>query len=71
MPQAVGDGTGVKPIYESLMDAKRLPYLEPATDGLMRHITAAEACGAPAVCFQRVERVALILDTLKATRHNG
>jgi len=53
------------------MDVKQLPYLEPNSDGLMRHITAAEACGRPAVCFQRVERVALILDTLKATRHSA
>ncbi|KIY93570.1 Chloride channel protein CLC-d [Monoraphidium neglectum] len=69
--KAVGDGTGVKPIYESLMDFKQLPYLEPNSDGLMRHITAAEACGRPAVCFQRVERVALVVETLRATRHSA
>ncbi|GBF93681.1 hypothetical protein Rsub_06784 [Raphidocelis subcapitata] len=69
--KAVGDGTGVKPVYETLMDSKGLPFLPPASDGLMRHITAAEACGAPAVCFQRVERVAVILDTLGATGHSG
>ena len=69
--KAVGDGTGVKPVYETLMEAKGLPFLEPAPDGLMRHITAAEACGRPAVCFRRVERVAVVADTLRATRHSG
>lgn len=67
----MGDGTGVKPIYETLMDSKGLPFLPPASDGLMRHISASEACGAPAVCFQRVERVAVILDTLGTTGHSG
>ncbi len=55
--QAVGDGTGVKPIYEALIDVKELPYLEAHPDGLMRHISVREACGRPAVSFQRVERV--------------
>ncbi|KAI8468319.1 MAG: chloride channel [Monoraphidium minutum] len=69
--KAVGDGTGVKPIYESLMDAKALPFLEPSSDALMRHITAAEACGRPAVAFRRVERVAVVVGTLQATRHSA
>jgi chloride channel 7 len=53
------------------MDTKRLPYLEPNSDGLMRHITAAEAAGRPAVTFQRVERVAHVLDVLRGTAHSG
>jgi hypothetical protein len=69
--QAVGDGTGVKPIYESLIDLKQLPYLEPHPHSLMRHITAVEAAGQPAVTFSRVERVGRILEVLLSTRHNG
>jgi chloride channel 7 len=67
----VGDGTGVKPIYESLIEVKNLPYLESSPDGLMHHITAAEAAGKPPVTFQRVERVFTLLNTLKTTTHNG
>jgi chloride channel 7 len=69
--QAVGDGTGVKPIYESLIDLKQLPYLEPHPHSLMCHITAVEAAGQPAVTFSRVERVGRILEVLRSTMHNG
>lgn len=69
--QAVGDGTGIKPIYESLMDLKGLPFLESHPDSLAHHITAAEAAGHPAVTLSRVERVATIVDVLRNTRHNG
>lgn len=69
--QAVGDGTGVKPIYESLIDLKQLPHLEPHPHSLMRHITAVEAAGQPAVTFLRVERVGRILEVLRSTAHNG
>ena len=70
-PQAVGDGTGVKPVYESLIEVKNLPFLDNSPDGLMHHVTAAEACGKPPVTFQRVERVFTLLNTLKTTTHNG
>eukprot|EP00882_Tetradesmus_deserticola_P024450 GHRQ01026720.1.p2 GENE.GHRQ01026720.1~~GHRQ01026720.1.p2 ORF type:complete len:320 (+),score=157.20 GHRQ01026720.1:381-1340(+) len=69
--KAVGDGTGVKPVYESLIELKQLPYLEPHPHSLMRHITAVEAAGQPAVTFARVERVGRILEVLRATLHNG
>jgi hypothetical protein len=69
--QAVGDGTGVKPVYDSLIEVKDLPYLDPDPEPLMRHITAAEAAGRPPVTFQRVERVAVLLSVLQSTRHNG
>uniref|UniRef100_A0A383VWF9 Chloride channel protein n=1 Tax=Tetradesmus obliquus TaxID=3088 RepID=A0A383VWF9_TETOB len=69
--KAVGDGTGVKPIYESLIDLKQLPYLEPHPHSLMCHITAVEAAGQPAVTFSRVERVGRILEVLRSTAHNG
>ncbi|KAF8058892.1 CLC-D [Scenedesmus sp. PABB004] len=69
--KAVGDGTGVKPLYESLIDLKGLPFLERSPHGLMRHITAAEAAGQPAVSFARVERVGTLLAVLRGTPHNG
>lgn len=69
--QAVGDGTGIKPIYESLMDLKGLPFLGSHPDSLAHHITASEAAGHPAVTFGRVERVGAIVDVLRHTRHNG
>jgi chloride channel 7 len=69
--QAVGDGTGIKPIYESLMELKGLPFLESHPDSLAHHITAAEAAGHPAVAFTRVERVSAVVDVLKHTKHNG
>jgi hypothetical protein len=69
--QAVGDGTGVKPIYDSLIEVKDLPYLDPDPEPLMRHITAAEAAGRPPVTFQRVERVAVLLSVLQSRQHNG
>lgn len=69
--KAVGDGTGVKPIYELSMEVKSLPYLQPQADRFMRHITAREAAGQPAVTFQRVEKVGVLVDTLQRTGHNG
>ncbi len=65
-PQAVGDGTGVKPIYESQMEYKGLPFLEPSPDAIMRHVTARECCGKPPVTFNRVERVS---DATAAATH--
>ena len=52
----MGDGTGVKPIYEVQMEVKGMPHLATNPEGFMRHITARECCGKP-VTFQRVERV--------------
>eukprot|EP00878_Enallax_costatus_P009990 GHUV01010428.1.p1 GENE.GHUV01010428.1~~GHUV01010428.1.p1 ORF type:complete len:619 (+),score=131.54 GHUV01010428.1:162-2018(+) len=69
--KAVGDGTGMKPIYESLIELKHLPFLENHPHSLMCHMTAAEAAGQPAVTFSRVERVGHILDVLRTTAHNG
>lgn len=55
--QAVGDGTGIKPIYEVQMEIKGLPFLQPQPEAFMRHITAKECCGRPPVTFNRVEKV--------------
>jgi chloride channel 7 len=69
--QAVGDGTGVKPMYEMQMELKHLPFLQPAPERFMRHITAAESCGRPPVTMQRVERVRTLLAKLGSCQHNG
>lgn len=53
----MGDGTGVKPIYEVQMGVKRLPFLDRTPDNFMRHIMAKEVMGKPPVTFQRVEKV--------------
>jgi chloride channel 7 len=55
--QAVGDGTGILPIYEMQMEYKGLPYLHPAPEPVMRHIMVKECCGRPPVALQRVEQV--------------
>ncbi len=55
--QAVGDGTGVRPIYEVATATKGLPFLQPQPEPFMRHITAKECCGHPPVTFNRVEKV--------------
>ncbi|KAG2496165.1 hypothetical protein HYH03_005767 [Edaphochlamys debaryana] len=69
--KAVGDGTGIKPIYEVQMDVKGLPFLQPQPEAFMRHITAKECCGKPPVAFNRVEKVRSLVDALRSTGHNG
>ncbi|KAF5829363.1 putative chloride channel protein CLC-d [Dunaliella salina] len=68
---SVGDGTGVKPIYEVQMQNKGLPFLAPSADTLLQHITAKECCGRPPVTFQRVEKVQRVLEVLSSCSHNG
>ncbi|KAG2444895.1 hypothetical protein HXX76_001631 [Chlamydomonas incerta] len=69
--KAVGDGTGIKPIYEVQMEVKGLPFLQPQPEAFMRHITAKECCGRPPVTFNRVEKVRSIVETLRSNGHNG
>mmetsp|Transcript_23545 Transcript_23545/g.51672 ORF Transcript_23545/g.51672 Transcript_23545/m.51672 type:complete len:861 (+) Transcript_23545:337-2919(+) len=69
--KAVGDGTGVKPLYEVHMEVKGMPFLGPSPESYLRHITAKECCGKPPVTFQRVEKVHRIVDVLRGTQHNG
>ncbi|PNW88649.1 hypothetical protein CHLRE_01g038700v5 [Chlamydomonas reinhardtii] len=69
--KAVGDGTGIKPIYEVQMEIKGLPFLQPQPEAFMRHITAKECCGRPPVTFNRVEKVRSIVETLRSNGHNG
>lgn len=57
LSQAVGDGTGIKPVYEVQMAVKGLPFLQPQPEAFMRHISAKECCGRPPVTFNRVEKV--------------
>eukprot|EP00798_Chlamydomonas_sp_ICE-L_P013668 gene13668-19556_t len=69
--KAVGDGTGIKPIYEMQMEMKQLPFLDPNPEPFLSHITAKEGCGQPPVTFQRVEKVHQIVSVLKNSRHSG
>ncbi|GLC67770.1 hypothetical protein PLESTF_000605500 [Pleodorina starrii] len=69
--KAVGDGTGIKPVYEVQMSVKGLPFLQPQPEAFMRHITAKECCGRPPVTFNRVEKVRSLVEALRSTLHNG
>lgn len=62
---------GVAPLYDLMMHARGLPFLEARPERFMRHLTAKEACGGPPVAFQRVERVGTVLQALQQTSHNG
>lgn len=57
MAKFVGDGTGVKSIYEVLMDVKGMPYLTRQPEGFLRHVNVKECCSQPPVSFLRVEKV--------------
>jgi hypothetical protein len=59
MTQVVGDGTGVKPLYDSIMQLKGLPFLRPQPEGFVRHVTAREVCSGPPVTLCRVEKVSI------------
>ncbi|GIL91065.1 hypothetical protein Vretimale_9495 [Volvox reticuliferus] len=69
--KAVGDGTGIKPVYEVQMSVKGLPFLQPQPEAFMRHISAKECCGRPPVTFSRVEKVRSLVETLRSNQHNG
>eukprot|EP01026_Neomeris_dumetosa_P067175 TRINITY_DN6542_c0_g1_i3.p1 TRINITY_DN6542_c0_g1~~TRINITY_DN6542_c0_g1_i3.p1 ORF type:complete len:536 (-),score=43.57 TRINITY_DN6542_c0_g1_i3:439-2046(-) len=69
--KAVGDGVGVKAIYDIHVDMKGLPFLDPQPEKFMRHITAKEACSRPPLALKRVMRVGDIVELLLNTYHNG
>ncbi|KAJ9530837.1 hypothetical protein QJQ45_028717 [Haematococcus lacustris] len=86
LTQAVGDGTGVAPLYNEQMRLKGLPFLAPSPSPVLRHISAKECCGRPPVAFNQVEqvrhkpvlgntfhsvRVGHLVAVLKACHHNG
>ncbi|KAJ9530379.1 hypothetical protein QJQ45_000747 [Haematococcus lacustris] len=69
--KAVGDGTGVAPLYNEQMRLKGLPFLAPSPSPVLRHISAKECCGRPPVAFNQVEQVGHLVAVLKACHHNG
>ncbi|GAX72881.1 hypothetical protein CEUSTIGMA_g336.t1 [Chlamydomonas eustigma] len=68
--KVVGDGTGVKNIYEVLMDVKGLPFLPPQPEGFTKHVTVKECCSHPAVTLSRVEQVRHLIHILSSYSHN-
>lgn len=50
----VGDGTGVKALYDLQCDMKHLPVLEHDPETYMRHMTAADVCANPVVKLPEV-----------------
>lgn len=71
MAKFVGDGTGVKSIYEVLMDVKGMPYLPRQPEGFLRHVNVKECCSEPPVTFLRVEKVSNLVRVLKQYSHNS
>jgi chloride channel 7 len=71
MAKFVGDGTGVKSIYEVLMDVKVMPYLPRQPEGFLRHVNVKECCSQPPVTFLRVEKVSNLVRALKQYNHNS
>ncbi|MEW5313527.1 MAG: hypothetical protein WDW38_005088 [Sanguina aurantia] len=69
--KAVGDGTGVRPLYEFQMAVKDMPFMPPEPEAFMKHITARECCGKPTITLQRVERVSHLMSVLRSNSHNG
>ncbi|GMH34108.1 hypothetical protein BSKO_01942 [Bryopsis sp. KO-2023] len=68
--KGVGDGSGIKAIYDIHVDLKGVPFLEAQPDRFMQHITAREA-SAPPVVFNRFETVGHIRAILRMNPHNG
>uniref|UniRef100_A0A1D1Y3N3 Chloride channel protein n=1 Tax=Anthurium amnicola TaxID=1678845 RepID=A0A1D1Y3N3_9ARAE len=60
-------------IYEIILEFKGLPFLEPNPEPWMRNLTVGElaAVKPSVVCLCGVEKVARIVEVLKATTHNG
>lgn len=68
--KGVGDGSGIKAIYDIHVDLKGVPFLEAQPQRFMQHITAKEICSYP-VFFRRFESVGHIRNVLDANKHNG
>mmetsp|Transcript_33733 Transcript_33733/g.86204 ORF Transcript_33733/g.86204 Transcript_33733/m.86204 type:complete len:833 (-) Transcript_33733:225-2723(-) len=69
--KAVGDCTGIHPVYDIHIDLKRLPFLGAKAPHFMRHLKAAEAATPNPVSLPRIVRVDSILQTLMMTDVNG
>lgn len=58
-------------IYDMLMKAKGLPYLEAHAEPYMRQLTVAEVVMGPLQLFHGIEKVGNIVHVLRTTGHNG
>lgn len=69
--KAVADLTGVLPIYDLHIHIKKIPLLETSAEKYFRHLTAIDVKSDNCETFDRVEKVASIVEMLKSTTHNG
>ncbi|CAN6699799.1 unnamed protein product [Malus baccata var. baccata] len=58
-------------IYDLIMKAKGLPYLESHVEPYMRQLTVADVVIGPLQLFQGIEKVGNIVHVLRTTGHNG
>uniref|UniRef100_J3L6C8 Chloride channel protein n=1 Tax=Oryza brachyantha TaxID=4533 RepID=J3L6C8_ORYBR len=58
-------------VYDQLMRMKGLPYLEAHGEPCMRSLVAGDVVSGPLITFSSVERVGVVVDTLRRTGHNG
>ncbi|CAN6540743.1 unnamed protein product [Malus baccata var. baccata] len=58
-------------IYDLIMKAKGLPYLESHVEPYMRQLTVADVVTGPLQLFQGIEKVGNIVHVLRTTGHNG
>lgn len=58
-------------IYDLIMKAKGLPYLETHVEPCMRHLTVADVVTGPLQIFHGIEKVGNVVHVLKTTKHNG
>eukprot|EP00210_Caulerpa_lentillifera_P000903 g874.t1 len=69
--KGVGDGLGIKAIYDLHVDLKGVPFLETKPERFMQYITAKEMCSKPPIQFRRHEKVNYIWQILQCTTHNA
>lgn len=58
-------------IYDLIMKAKGLPYLEAHAEPYMRQLTVGDVVMGPLQLFRGIEKVGNIVHVLRTTRHNG
>ncbi|CAN1290022.1 Putative chloride channel-like protein CLC-g [Linum perenne] len=58
-------------IYDLIMKAKGLPYLEAHAEPYMRQLTVGDVVTGPLRIFHGIEKVGNIVHVLRITRHNG
>lgn len=69
--KGVGDGSGIKAIYDLHVDLKGVPFLEGQSERFMQYITAKDICAQPVARFKKLEKLHTIWHTLQSTTHNA